>query len=64
MALGCISDAIFITKFLKDVDCELADVKKYYIEKQDGDFLIASIMGDQKCKKEEYEEKMRGVSES
>lgn len=56
-----IADATFLTEFIKDVDCELAKVEKYYIEKQDCDFSMASIIEDQKCKKEKYKEKIRGI---
>jgi len=55
---------LFISKFLKDVDCELAHIKKCYIKLQDCDFSIETIINDQKCKKEKYKEKMRGINES
>ena len=63
IAIGCVGDALFISKFLKDVDCELAHIKKCYIKLQDCDFSIESIIGDQKCKKEKYKEKMKGINE-
>lgn len=63
MDLGAVADAIFMAKFVEDVNCELADVRKYYIKKQDADFGIASIVGDQKEKKMKYKEKMMGDKE-
>ena len=63
ISLGYISDADFINDFIEDVECELAYAKSYYIEKQDCDFSINSIIDDQKIKKEKYEKKMRGIEE-
>ena len=60
MGMGHVADADFLSDFIEDVDCELAHARTYYIEKQDCDFSMSSIIGDQKHKKEKYEKKMEG----
>lgn len=48
LSLNEVDDAIFVKHLIKEVSCELAEVKKWYIEKQDCDFSISSIIEDQK----------------
>ena len=59
--LGEVNDAIYVGKLIEDASCELSKAKKWYIQKKDIDFDINGIISEQKCKKDKYKEKIKGI---